>query len=113
MARQELRAPINALLEDKSKLDVAFTDLKNKYDVLSTELQRKRNEQSGYREAKETLQNTNSNKPARRVFDQRIADCQISIDETLKKLEELEKDRVVKSSQIVAISKSIKELQNA
>jgi chromosome segregation ATPase len=113
MARQELRKPIDTLLNEKNKLDGIITSIKDRYDRFHEELNKLRYEQHSYREGKETLQNSNQNKPARRVFDQQIAECQKRIEEVLKELDNVEKERVVQSSKLKAIEKSIKELQNA
>lgn len=113
MAKQELRKPIDTLLTEKNKIDQSLTSIKDRYDRYHEELQKLRFEQHGYREAKETLSNTNQNKPGRRVFDQSIADAQRRIDEVLKELDQVEKDRVVVASKGKAIERSIKELQNA
>lgn len=113
MAKQELRKPIDALLTEKSKIDQNLTSIKDRYDRFHEELQKLRYEQHGYREAKETMQNSNQNKPARRVFDQNIAEAQLRIDVIMKELDNVEKDRVVWASKGKAIERSIKELQNA
>lgn len=113
MARQELRKPIDTLLNEKNKLDGKLTNIKDRYDRFQEELQKLRYEQHSYREGKETLQNSNQNKPARRVFDAQIVECQKRIDEVMKELDTVEKERVVQSSHLKAIEKSIKELQNA
>lgn len=113
MAKVELRKPIATLLDEKAKLDQNTTTINDKYNRFSEELQRLRQEQFSYREAKEHLQNTNSNKPARQVFDQNIASTQRRIDEVLKELDIAEKERVVASSRAKAIDSSIKQLQNA
>lgn len=113
MARQELRKPIDTLLTEKNKLDATLTGVKDRYDRYQEELTKLRYEQHSYREGKETLQNSNQNKPARRVFDQQIAECQKRVEEVLKELDNVEKERAVVSSKLKAIEKSIKELQNA
>lgn len=113
MAKMELRKPIAMLVEEKNKIDQKFNDVVERYTVSQTALQTLRSEQYSYREAKEHLQNTNSNKAARKVFDDQIAKAQLGIDEALKKLDLIEKDRVVIDSQRKAIEKSIKELQNS
>lgn len=113
MARQELRRPIDTLLSEKNKLDQILISINDEYTKYQTQLQELRYEQHGYREAKETLQNSNQNKPARRVFDTQIAEAQRKIDDILKMLDEVEKRRVVQASKLKALEKSIKELQNA
>lgn len=114
MARQELKKPIATLLDEKSKIDIKLTEITDRYTRFQTELQTLRYEQASYREAKEQLQNTNSNKAARRVFDSYISAAQKRIDDVVnKEIDQCEKDRVVAVSHKQAIEKSIKELQNA
>lgn len=113
MAKAELRKPIEILMIEKNKIDGQLTTLKDQYESMHAELQKLRFEQMSYREGKETLQPSNQNKPARRVFDAQIASAQLRIDVIMKSLDQLEKDRVVTTSRVKAIEKSIKELQNA
>ena len=113
MARPELRKSIDSLMQEKNKLDQQLTTLQDRYIVAQDQLRSARGDQHGAREAKEALSNSNMNKPARRVFDQDIAIAQKIIDDVLKEIDLLEKDRVVVASKVTAIAKSIKELQNS
>lgn len=113
MARQELRKPIDVLLTEKNKIDQILTSIQDRYNRFQEELQKLRAEQYSFREGKETLSNTNQNKPARRVFDHQITECQKRVEEVLKELDLVEKDRVIQGSKLKALEKSIKELQNA
>lgn len=113
MARQELRKPIDSLLTEKNNLDKKLTTVKDEYDRYQEELGKLRQDQFSFREGKEALSPSNQNKPARRVFDANIAECQKRIEEVLKSLDDVEKRRVVVTSQLKAIEKSIRELQNA
>lgn len=113
MAKVELRKAIDSLLNEKREIDKHLTRVNDEFNAKQEELGKLRRDQHSMREAKETLSNTNSSKPAKRVFDQQIADAQLRVNEILKGLDQLEKDRVVWSSKGKAIDKSIKELQNA
>jgi len=113
MAKMELRKPISLLFDEKTKIESQVTGLVNELNMRQEKLQKLRSEQFGYREAKEHLPNNNSSKPARKVFDDNIAACQRGIDEVLKEMDKLEKDRSVVSSKLKSIEKSIKDLQNA
>lgn len=113
MARVELRKPIEGLMEEKTKIERQLTNINDHYTKYHTQLSQLRADQFSYREGKETLSNTVQNKPARRVFDQKIADCQLEIDKTMKLLEDVEKERVVWSTKLKAMDKSLNELRNA
>lgn len=113
MARQELRKPIDMLLEEKNKIDAGLTALNDKYNLLQKDLQDARMEQQHIREAKETLSNNNANKPARKLFDDQICVLQRKIEDISNQFSSLEKDRVVLDSKGKAIQKSLSELRNA
>ena len=113
MARAELRKPLDTLFTAKNELDKQMTQIKDRMNVLQERLQKERNEQFSYREAKEHLQNTASNKPARAVFDQNIVAAQKNIEDVSKEMDKVSKDYEVVNSKIKAMEKSIKELQNA
>lgn len=111
MARMELRKPIDTLLNEKNKFDKQMTELQDKYNACGERLQTYRAEQAANREAKERLSNTQSNKIARKVLDQGIADAQVEINKIQIEIEELEKNRVVVGSRLKAIEGSIAELR--
>lgn len=113
MARLELRNARNTLIEEKNRLDQEMTTLTDKYNLAVETLGQHRRLQFEYREGKESLPNTNSSKGAKKVFNDKIVEHQIKIDEIQKTLEEYEKSRVVLASKIKAMDKSIKELQTA
>lgn len=113
MPRMEMRKPIDALMTEKAKIDQKLTEFKDKYELLSAKLQELRASQFHFREGKAALSNSNMNNPAKKVFDQQISTAQKEIEETLKSIDELEKDRTVWTSKGNAMLKSIKELQNS
>lgn len=113
MAKHELRKPLDTLLTKKNELDQKKITINDQHTRYQTELQSLRNDQTAYRTAKETLSNTVSNKPSRKVFDDQISTIQLRVNEVLKELDRVEKDNEVVVSQIKAIDKSIKELQNS
>ena len=113
MAKMELRKPIDILLNEKNSIDKKLTTINDQFTVKQEKLTSLRHDQFSCREGKEQLSNSNMNKPAKRVFDKQIAEIQLVINDVMKELEELEKQRVVIDSQRKAIDKSIKELQNA
>lgn len=113
MPRHELRKPIDTLLDEKNKLDRQLTDINDRRERFVTEMQTLRQDQFSYRQAKETLPNTVQHKPAKRVYDQKIVEAQRRVDEIQKELEQVEKDHVVIKSRAIAISRSLKELQNS
>lgn len=113
MAKMELRKPIDLLLTEKNNINKQLTTIQDQFNVKQELLTSLRSDQFSCREGKEHLSVSNMNKPARRVFDNQIAQLQMKIDEVLKELDVLEKDRVVVSSRAKAIDKSLKELQNA
>lgn len=113
MARAELRRPIDTLLSEKAKLDqrkITINDLHTRYQ---TELQQLRSDQNGYRTASESMQNTVSNRAAKKVFSDQISQLQLRVNEVLKELDKASKDNEVIESQCKAMEKSIKELQTA
>lgn len=113
MAKIELRKAIDSLMKEKNDIDKQLTRINDGFQAKHEELGRLRADQHSMREAKETLSNSNSSKPAKRVFEQQISSAQLRVNEILKEVDQLEKDRVVWSSKVKAIEKSIKELQNA
>ena len=113
MARVEMRKPISSLMDEKSKLDLLMTALGDRYTRWQTELAERRANQFAYREGKNALSNSNSSKPARKVFDEQIAAEQLALEKCIKELDLVEKERVAVHSKLKAIEKSIKELQNA
>lgn len=113
MAKQELKKPIDILFNKKNELEKRLTEIKDRYTLLEDQLGKIRKEQFGCKEAKERLPNTNEHKPAKRVLEQQIAAYQKEIQDKLKELDVCEKDRVVWSSQLKAMERSIRELQSA
>jgi chromosome segregation ATPase len=111
MVSQNLKRPIDTLLTEKNKLDNKKTTLNDLHIRYTTELQQLRNDQNSYRTAKESMSNTVSNRAARKVFDDQIAQLQLRVNEVLKELDKITKDNEVVESQVKAMAKSIKELQ--
>ena len=113
MAKYELRKPLDILLQQKQKLDQEKISINDQHTRYQTELQDLRNSQTGFRTAKESLSNTVSNRAARKVFDDQISQMQLRVNEVLKELDAIDKKNEVVVSQIKAMDKSIKELQNS
>ena len=113
MAKVELRKPISALLDEKSKCEAQLTQLRDRSAVLQQKLQESRMEEHGFREAKETLPNTPSSKPSRTVFDQGIATAHKKTEDVLKELDSIAKDLEVITSKAKSFDKSIRDLQSA
>ena len=113
MARHDLRKPIDTLLTQKAKLDQDKITLNDRHTLLQTKLQSLRSDQMAFRNGKETMSNTVSNRAARKVFDDQISALQLTINEVLKELDDVVKQDEVLVSKIKAIDKSIKELQNS
>jgi small-conductance mechanosensitive channel len=113
MTKQNLRKPTDLLFTQKGEIEKQLTQFNDRFILLQEQLNELRGEQSGLREAKETLSNTNTNKPAKVAFDKRISEIQLIINAKLKELDTVEKDRIAVTSRLKAIEKSIKELQNA
>lgn len=113
MARQELKAPLSKLFDEKSKHETSINTIKDKITIKQEQLLVARREKDGYREAKEHLSNTASNKPAINVFNQGIAEAEKKCQDINTELDVLQKDYEVVNSKIKALERSIKELQNA
>lgn len=113
MARQELKAPIDALFTEKNKFSQQLTQLKDRAVILQENMQKHRTEEQGFREARETLPKTGASSPARTVFDRGIADAHAKFEAVLKELEEVNKQFEVVNSKVKSLDKSIRELQSA
>lgn len=113
MAKVELRKAIDSLLKEKQSIDAQLTSINDGFTLSQEQLMNYRREQASYREARATLSNTNQSNPAKKVLNQQISEAQLKVDEILKSIDKLEKDRVVWAAKGKAIDKSIKELQNA
>lgn len=113
MAKHELKKPIDLLLSKKNELEKKLTENRDWFTRYGEELQALRHEEFTCKEGKETLSQSNANKPARRVLDNQIAVVRKAAEDKQKQIEEIEKQRVVISSELKAIESSIRELQRA
>jgi chromosome segregation ATPase len=113
MARHDLKKPIDTLLTAKNALDQKKISINDQHTRYTTELQQLRSDQNGYRTASESMSNTVSNRAAKKVFSDQIAQLQLRVNEVLKELDRITKENEVVESQVKAMAKSIKELQSS
>jgi hypothetical protein len=113
MTQQKYKKAADVLISEKNSIDRKLTEINDRRVVLQTQLQELRNNQFGYREAKEILSPTAMNKAARLVLDNQISAAQIEIEKVLKDLDTVEKDHEIWYSKSKGMEKSIREIQTA
>lgn len=113
MTKIELRSSKQALEKERNKLNEQLTHMRDRRIIQAEKLAALRSEEFSHSEARKTLGNKESSKPALKVLGDQITQVRILIETTQKELEVIDKDYIVLESKIKALDGSIKELSQA